>query len=131
MIKVDWGNHEETLIVWHFDDKWYADDYAWALRYTNYLAMTKPHTVNIIMDLRRTETLATNLLQTILDNLPDKSPNLHVSVLITTNTAWKTMYNIILNIYKQDIDVRFVDSVDEAYDLVEQKQPQIIKPKRS
>lgn len=130
MIKVDWGDHEETLIVWHFDDQWYAEDYACAIHQTNLLAMTKPHTVNIIMDLRRTSTLASRLLQTILDTLPDKSPNLYLSVMITTNKAWQTLFNIITCIYRRESDVRFVDTVDAAYSLVEEKHPQIIKPKR-
>lgn len=131
MIKVDWGDHEETIIVWHFDDAWSAEDYAIAWWQSNQFAMSKPHKVNILTDLRRTGKIAPNLLPTLLSYLPDQSPNIGLSVMIThpENRSWAWLYGVLENFYKRPETVRFVEQVDEAYALVEETPAQVIKPK--
>ena len=53
MIKVDWGNYEESLVVLVFEDRWSLTDLRAAVTKTYALMNSKPHEVVAIVDVRR------------------------------------------------------------------------------
>ncbi|MGB1285684.1 MAG: hypothetical protein ACPG7F_04040 [Aggregatilineales bacterium] len=120
-ILVDWGNYEETILVWKFSREWQTSHYMEALRQSNSLALTKAHQVNLICDIRMTTQRASNLMTLSRLVIQYRPANVDVMVIIVVNRFWKQMAEILTHQGEGlPVPVHFVETVDAAYALVEE-----------
>ena len=118
-IHVDWGNHEETIVVWKFSREWESKDYMQALSKTSTLLRHTTQNINLICDIRLSVQRASNLLVLARLVTQHRPPHIGVMTIIVANEFWKNMADILTRQRSgRPLPVYFVETVDEAYDLV-------------
>ena len=119
-IIVDWGNFEETFVVWKFNHKWATDDFGEALKELNALVASKPYRTGCIADMRYTYLSDKNLML-IARMLQNQVPsNLGCIVLIVSSDYIPRLYAHFKRIVPNACEISFVQSIDAAYEFIEE-----------
>lgn len=122
MISVDWGNQEETIIIWKFNGQWDARMFRRAVTKTYRMAEAKPYPVHGIVDMQRALAAPRDMI-TLIRQALRSGPTVKAGrwVIISESRLWPNLYAMAVRLYRLNtLDVRFVSSVQEAYDLVDE-----------
>jgi hypothetical protein len=118
-ILVDWGNQEETFLVVTIDGKWTVRDLADFMSEIIQLARSKPHDVQVIVDLQRSGRTPKGIIaasQSILSDMPD---NLTKIILLSRRSVWRSVWYAVKGMYRHSpVEFHFVKTVEEAYALI-------------
>jgi hypothetical protein len=119
-ILVDWGNIEETLLVWRFGHRWTGEECAQALEDTNRLAQSKPHPVDLIADMRQSISHPSHLFSLGRHIFAALPANLRSVVVLGLNGYWQRITELLNRqvTYRCD-NIYFVDHPDDAYNIIE------------
>lgn len=114
MIVVDWGDADNRLIVWRFGEHWNAEDYLQAVKTSNALATSQPHTVDILADVRMAS-IPHNIFSIAVRGLRERPRNLGRVIIVTESAMWSMIYEVIGKVYGKQDGIEFVNTIDEAY----------------
>jgi len=118
-ISVDWGNHEETLIIWKFVQEWNTVDIIRAIDATYTLLSLKPIAVNIILDMRHSKKRNQRIssLQRAFNRV--FPTNLQKVIILSNSLYWQQFFQLVDQLLdddkKQDFD--YTSDVNMAYSL--------------
>lgn len=119
MIIVDWGNYEETLIILRIDDELEQRDFRKALVKIHQMVSMMPHNIDLMIDLRFSDTISAMMLQLLTRELEHRKPNLCRIIVISTPVQTR-MLALAQGFYPKIFrDIQIVESVDHAYQYVD------------
>jgi hypothetical protein len=126
-ITVDWGDFEETILIWKIEGSWNIEDYLTAR--DDALQMVQQRAaviVDVIADLRRSALLPQNIAWVIRDSLEVAQFNRGVVAVITPTSYWTQLVKTLQKTYFRTVkfSIYFVNTVDEAYALADAAQTQ-------
>lgn len=123
-IIVDWGNLEETIIVWKFRNRWDETDFYDAVERSATLTQSTDACVDYIIDLRQSISSPPNLLAMSRAAIQNHNfENQGRTAVITKSSFWQQLFDTLLSSVRHFMGhVMFVDSVDAAYDVIAQAQ---------
>lgn len=120
MVHVDWGNLEESLLVWKIDDDNTIADLEAAFTQSQMMLLQKDHILHWFVDVQRVSYVDEALLCTLYTCIMHRSKNLQRTVIISQNPLWRSFWTSLLGgdsmLHAQ---VFFVSSANDAYHLVE------------
>lgn len=111
-IYVDWGNQEETLIVWKMGQQWDAEDFIQARQQTRVMIASKPHEVAIIADIRHTLRHPRNILPLLRGSGHTPLPNMGLIIVVSRTSFWS---RLLQQMGVHHLKVHFVEDLDAAY----------------
>ena len=118
MIAVDWGNDEETLLIWRFVANWRLRDVFKAVKQSRVLTQNTHHTINVMIDMRLSRSWDSMML--LLCHAAAVQANSQVKrvVIISANPVYKQLWKTAQRLYGAvDYPIYFVSTVDDAYSL--------------
>ena len=118
-IHVDWGNPEETILVWTFENGWGTTDFKEVLPISIEMLSSKEHTVDVLADFQRTFTRPTNLIALAQLGVGQAPPNIGQVVIISRSTFWQWMYQVFSRLYRHDVEFKFARDASEAYQFLD------------
>lgn len=123
-IVVDWGNVEETIIVWKFRKRWSEADFYAAVERSAALTKSVDMPVNYIIDLQHSISSPPNLLAISRAAMQNHNfSNQGVTTVITKSAFWQQLFEALANSVTYHIGhITFVSDVDAAYDRIEKAQ---------
>jgi hypothetical protein len=116
MLTVDWGDHEESLLVWQAEGDLNNSALLIAIERTRQLLEEKAHVVYIMADMREIPALSPVSVQTLRLFLDQNLVNLGTMIVITTSTAVQDIFIALERISAQQLIC--LNSVDEAYQVI-------------
>lgn len=125
-ISVEWANAEKTLIFRRIWDYWDHNDVHRMTDETRAMLSQVSHVVDVIVDCSAPSNAdPTHLISAIRRSEKMMPENLGVIILVKANTFVQTLLNINrLNAPRLTSRARLVDSMSEAYALLEKLKPQ-------
>lgn len=119
-ITLDWGNFEETFVVWKFELFWTWDELYASLTRLREMLPQQTATYHMIVDTRRCMMPSNSLLANVR-TVPRYMPaNLDKIVVITTHNLLPALTQ---NLHRMGVmipgQIIFVETVDDAYHLVD------------
>jgi hypothetical protein len=126
-ITVDWGDFEETILIWKIEGNWNIDDYLAARDYALIMVQHRAGViVDVIADMRRSALMPQNIAWVIRDSLEIAQFNRGVVAVITPTSYWTQLVKTLQKTYFRTVKfpIYFVNTVDEAYELVDEVQMQ-------
>jgi hypothetical protein len=118
MIHVDWGNLEESLIVWKIGAYWSMSAFHEAFTRTQWLLRTKTHKVHILLDLQRVEYIDPDMICPIFASFQHHPPHVGRTVIISENPRWQALWDDLMAARDPHRAIYFVRSANDAYHLV-------------
>lgn len=119
MISVEWGNAEETLLIWRFAESWTLKDFYSALKRSKKMVYKQSETINLMIDMRVSRTWNSMMLLLVHAVLSFKPSEASRTVVISANPIYKQLWKTSQRLYGViDYPIYFVATVDEAYCLV-------------
>lgn len=120
MFDVDWGDLDESLIIWEITGKWSTSVLEQAIHKTFEMMRSKQHAVELIVDARRAHGIPQGAMRLLCVFFKQHPDNLHTVAWICMSSLWKTMWEMAERSYGvSEVNVVFVNTVDEAYQAVE------------
>lgn len=126
-ITVDWGDFEETILVWKIEGNWTLEDYLVSRDQGTALAEQRaPVIVDVIADMRRSALMPHNIVAVIRDALEVARFAEGIITVITPTNYWTQLVHSMQKTYFRTVKfpIVFVRDVDAAYELVETVQAQ-------
>lgn len=122
MISVDWGNQDETIIVWKFNGHWDATCFRHAVKKTMRMAKSKPYPVHGMVDMHRALTAPRDMMTLIRQAIrSNTATNYGKWVVISESQLWVNMWQMTHRLYRlKPRKIHFVSSVQEAYEILEE-----------
>lgn len=121
-IHVGWGNHEETFVVWRFEEPWTKEEFIRYFEISSTMLANKPYMVDIILDLRRMKSTL-NLPELLRYAIRNASANRGILVFISPSDFYRQLF-LVSGLAHLSQLIHFVNSVDEAYQIVYAAQAQ-------
>lgn len=120
-IEVSWGNDEETLIVWKLLGRWEIEDFLEAVDLTRMMLDHVAGQVNVIVDRRRSMDVPAGLMVHARNAMKIIPQKVNLTIVIGASPLWLKLYGLMMQTYrgKGSSALYFVDTVDQAYSLVE------------
>ena len=119
MIKVYWGNAEETLLIWRFGASWALKDFYKALRRSKRKVQQKQESINLIVDLRASRTWPSMMLLLAHAVASFSSNDESRTIIVSPNPIYKQLWKTSQRLYGAvECSIYFVATVDEAYWLI-------------
>lgn len=119
MINVDWGDFDEHLIIVKISGQWSLTEYRNAMKEMFALIRSKPHVVDVLVDLQGAAQAPSNIIPVAVNDLRSRPKNQGKVVVISHNPIWSKIWGITQKIHRtQNIKLHFVPSANEAYALV-------------
>lgn len=123
MVRIDWGNADETFLVWRFEGGWQADDYVASVYEANRLADSKAYPVDIILDLQRSNMEVADIARLFRWGRDKLSENICLIIVVTTNPYWQNLFDLIGQVYgTHRLPTAYCTTSDGAYDAIEAAQ---------
>lgn len=120
MITVTWDDDVDTIIRWHFGAHWTAGDFAEAVTANHALIDLQEDDVDVIVDLRQTTHMPTNILSLAANALRLGSPKVRLVAVISQHSLWKKMLSAFTQIHSSPhTRIQLVNDLDDAYDLIQ------------
>lgn len=122
-IEVDWGNQEETLIVMKINGKWTSEEFNRAMSQLSELSKSKSYQPTLMADLRYAMYTPVGFLSTLRAAMRSREEMIDCAIVVTTSGLWQKMIDIIeqASTLRVTIPLHFVETIDEAYALLEQQ----------
>ena len=119
-ITLNWGDFDETFLVWNFTQNWTTEEFYDLLQELQRYAQPKKQPIKIMVDMRRSMKAPNNLLTLLRIAVKSNIQNIEKIVVISNSNFWIQMYQILVKTTHLDDNtpVTFVNSVDEAYYLI-------------
>lgn len=114
-IELDWGNANETLLIWTCDTHWTSEEYYEAVQTGVEMIDSKAHPVDIIVDMQFNRMRPAMLLQLAKHGYRRRSRNVGTVVLIYRSTFWLFLEETLQSIFSNDFRLLFVEDANEAY----------------
>ena len=119
MITVDWGNHDETLLIFRIHQHWTLDEFKSMVQRSQKLIHSKQYPIYILADVQTASKAPHNFLPTIVRGLSSQPPqDIHI-IVISKSVFWQRLWNMIQAFNFHSIPVYFVHDANEAYALIE------------
>jgi hypothetical protein len=118
MIAVDWGNDEETLLIWRFVARWRLRDVFKAVKQSRKLTRNANFPINFMVDLRHSRSWDSMMLLLCHAAAIQTGSQVKRVVIISANPIYKQLWKTAQRLYGAiDYPVYFVSTVDDAYSL--------------
>jgi len=118
-VLVDWGDSDEIILLWRFDDSWTWNDARYALNQSRTLVEGTTQTVVLMVDMRRATVNPTGLLKhlpQLYKQLPEEVARV---IFIDESTMFYSLFQMLKFQHPTIMDkCLLADNVDDAYRLV-------------
>ena len=123
VIIVEWDNVEETIIRWTFPKKWAWTEFYKAINQNTTLVTSVTHKVDMIIDMRDTNTLPSNVLTQTGISMQTSPFNIGLIVVVGVHPLIRATFNNFRRINQalmnyRNSDVRIVALEHKAYELI-------------
>lgn len=120
-IHVGWGNEEEDLLLWKFENGWTEQDYYESHELLTDMCASKVNQVDVIIDLRRVIKAPPNILPIVRHAAAKRPGNARHVVFLVASTFWKRIFDMekLVTPRSWQFSYHFAATVDEAYDLID------------
>lgn len=121
MIFVDWGDGDETFLVWKFDGDWNPGEVPQIMYQINEFASERDYPIDLIIDLQRASIHKGNVISMGYTIMSTLNSNIETIIAITRNPFWESIYATIRRVYhtKPLRTFNFVHHADDAYAIIE------------
>jgi len=124
---MDWDNTERTIIRVIFDGVWSAEDIYRMINKGVSMLESVDHPVDSIFDFSHSTFSPKNLLSTAEKMESDLNNNHRLAILIKANVYIKSMLKVARVFAPQALaNLHFVNSLDEAYAIIDQQADHIL-----
>ncbi len=117
-ILVDWGDEDETILMWRFPISWTGDDFYQALQITQELVSEKTCAVDVLVDMQKALQSPTNLLPLFKNGLSKRIPNLRHIIIISQSRYFVSLYAVLQKLGRDFPKLHFVENANEGYELL-------------
>lgn len=117
-IELDWGNAEESLLIWTCDTHWTTDEYYKAVEVCVDMINRQPHKVDVIVDMQFNRMRPSLLLQLAKFGYRRRSRNVNTVVLIYRNSFWLFLEDMLQRIFANEFNFLYAQDANEAYALL-------------
>jgi len=122
MIDVDWGDAEETILVWTFEDGWTAQDFMDAFKLSEEFVAQKltPSIIHVLLDVQHTVHLPKDMF-TLGRYAINRASDVGFKGLVTIinpTTLWHRFYDALKITVPHRLIIKFASNADEAYQLM-------------
>ena len=118
-ILVDWGNEDETILMWRFPMRWTGDDFYQALQTTQALVVHKTCAVDVLVDMQQALQSPTNLLSLFKNGLSKPIPNLRHIIIISQSRYFVSLYAVLQKLRRDFPKLHFVEDANEGYERLD------------
>lgn len=122
MIDVDWGDVNETILVWTFEDGWNTQDFISAFTLSEQMVAEKltPSIIHMLLDVQHTVRLPNDMftLGRYAINRANKVGFKGLVTIINPTLLWHRFYEALKITAPHSIDIQFAKNADEAYQLM-------------
>ena len=122
MIEVDWGDANETILVWTFSHGWTAQDFtdAFVLSEKYVASKVTPSIVHILIDVQHTAHLPKDMftLGRYAINRANNRGLKGLIAIINPTALWQRFYDVLKITVPHSLDIRFAKDADEAYQMM-------------
>lgn len=116
-IVVDWGNAEDTFLIWRFDGAWTWKEVHSSFEVLHELSHDKAD-FDVMLDLRSCHSVQPNLLSHLVRLSGNMPHNLRRTVVISHSPFLERFYQMLKSYTSAALDVIMVTSIDAAYNLL-------------
>ena len=128
MIGLDWGNADETILVWTFYDGWETQDFMNAISSSERMAANRSHKslIHILMDIQHTQDIPDDMLTLGRYAIKQGIANNHkgLTIIINPSPLWHHLYQVLKTTIPHSIQILFAKDANEAYDIIQENQTQ-------
>lgn len=119
MIKVEWGDRNETILKWTFGKQWTAEQLHAAAAHSYTLMTAKAHPVDVMAVLESILFVPSNLVSMATHGFNARPANTGVIVIISTSNFWRRVFDKANGLKElAGNTVRFARGIDEAYAII-------------
>lgn len=119
-IKVDWVNQEQSIIGYIVKDTWTSLEMESAIENSFILSETVEHTVDVIVDMRRSQSVPDDALLLFKNALKVLPENRGRIVVISTDEVTKTFFKMLKLVGGQPAKkISIVDTPRQAIEIIE------------
>ena len=126
-IEVSWGNPQKTIIHSTLNEIWTLEHGHNMIDEMYKLTSSVNHTVHVILDFTNSQSSPAKLLSAGNHIEKRSSPNMGVTIIVKANGFIKAISQLIMKLFVRDGKLYFVDTLDEAYQIVAQYEQTQIK----
>ena len=120
-IEVSWGNPQKTVVYTVFGETWTLEENHQMIDDMYKLTTSVTHTVHIVMDFTYSKTSPAKLLSAGRHIEKRAVPNSGISVFVKANSFLKAIAQVIMKMFMKDTKLYFADSLEEAYQIIEER----------
>ena len=119
MINFGWGDYDKTYCVLSFEGHWTIEEFIDSVGFVHTELNNPFKTINIMIDLRHSDAPPEDIM-TVTNAYAEPPPSFKGrAIVIYKAVLWKRLYDLMLeNGQYHALDIHFVKSVDEAYQLL-------------
>jgi hypothetical protein len=126
-ITVSWGNPQKTIIHSSLNEAWTLEESHTMIDEMYALTSSVSYTVHVILDFTRSQSSPAKLLTTGSHIEKRKVPNSGISVIVKANGFLKAISQLVMKLFVNNGKLYFVDTVAEAYKIIEQHEQTQVK----
>jgi hypothetical protein len=119
-IAVAWGDVSKTIIVSTFKGEWTLEDSHNMIDEMYQLTSSVNHIVHVVLDFTDSLSSPAKMLSSGSHIEKRSSPNSGLSVIVKANGFIKAISQLIMKLFVRNGKLYFVDTVDEAYQIIAQ-----------
>lgn len=124
-IRLEWGNPEHSILLEIVEGEWTLVEVYQMLDDIYDMIIGLPHRVDIIADMSHAKFSTTNLLSALGHVQRRQPPNAGMLVVVRANSYLRSIADIARKVApKALIEIRFVDSLEEAYAEIQHRRKQ-------
>lgn len=117
-IQVSWANDQKTVILSVFGEDWTLEEYHNMIDDMYKMTTSVKHTVHTINDFSNNRSSPTKLLSTGRHVENRKVPNSGMGIIVNANPFIKAMGQVSMRLFLKDLNIQFVKSIEEAYQVI-------------
>lgn len=119
-IRIFWDNDDKTILHQVFEPDWTIADYHYAMDMAYNLISTRPRSVDVIIDLSRSEVQPTRILNAALSRVNPVPLNLGSLVIVKPETHFQAAFELGKRIMT-GVPAQVVNTVDDSYRVITQQ----------
>jgi hypothetical protein len=122
MIDVDWGDANETLLIWTFSNDWTAQEFLNAFTLCEEFVASRSNrsVVHILLDTQHTTHLPKDMFKlgrhAIKRCIDIRQKGL--IIIIDSSTVWVQMYDFLMRRGSNSLHIHFAKDTDKAYQIM-------------
>lgn len=128
MIDLDWGNADETILVWTFSDGWTAKDLVNAIASSKRMIARRSHRriVHVLMDIQHSQDMPDDMLTLGRYAIKEAIDSGHKGMIIIINPSplWNHMVGVLKSLISNSIQIEFANDANEAYEILQNSETQ-------